>query len=130
MKRLVTGGPAGRWDRAGYLGCASHACGRGERGETFSGTIVFAAVPGTNSRTVIASVVVAQGRSAASAGSSRSCPPIPLVSAGTMTWQDIKARRAQCGLTAVQVAALATQRGVVYHAVPVSNDRAATAAAG
>ena len=30
---------------------------------------------------------------------------------GTMTWQDIKAHRAQCGLTAVQVAALATQRG-------------------
>ena len=30
---------------------------------------------------------------------------------GTMTWQDIKARRARCGLTAVQVAALATQRG-------------------
>ena len=28
-----------------------------------------------------------------------------------MTWQDIKAHRAQCGLTAVQVAALATQRG-------------------
>jgi hypothetical protein len=27
-----------------------------------------------------------------------------------MTWQDFKARRAQCGLTAVQVAALATQR--------------------
>ena len=30
---------------------------------------------------------------------------------GTMTWQDIKAHRARCGLTAVQVAALATQRG-------------------
>ncbi len=30
---------------------------------------------------------------------------------GTMTWQDIKAHRAQCGLTATQVAALATQRG-------------------
>lgn len=30
---------------------------------------------------------------------------------GTMTWQDIKARRAQGELTAVQVAALATQRG-------------------
>ena len=30
---------------------------------------------------------------------------------GTMTWQDVKAHRAQCGLTAVQVAALATQRG-------------------
>ena len=29
---------------------------------------------------------------------------------GTMTWQDIKAHRAQCGLTAVQIA-LATQRG-------------------
>jgi Sigma-70, region 4 len=30
---------------------------------------------------------------------------------GKMTWQDIKAHRARCGLTAVQVAALATQRG-------------------
>jgi hypothetical protein len=30
---------------------------------------------------------------------------------GTTTWQDIKAHRARCGLTAVQVAALATQRG-------------------
>jgi hypothetical protein len=30
---------------------------------------------------------------------------------GTMTWQDIKAHRAHCGLTAVQVAALAIQRG-------------------
>jgi Sigma-70, region 4 len=30
---------------------------------------------------------------------------------GTMTWQDIKAHRAQCGFTAVQVAALAIQRG-------------------
>ena len=30
---------------------------------------------------------------------------------GTMTWQDIKSHRAQCELTAVQVAALATQRG-------------------
>ena len=30
---------------------------------------------------------------------------------GTMTWQDIKAHRARCGLTAVQVAALGTQRG-------------------
>jgi hypothetical protein len=30
---------------------------------------------------------------------------------GTMTWPDIKAHRARCGLTAVQVAALATQRG-------------------
>lgn len=30
---------------------------------------------------------------------------------GTMTWQDIKAHRARCGLTAVQVAALAAQRG-------------------
>jgi hypothetical protein len=30
---------------------------------------------------------------------------------GTMTWQDIKAHRARCGLTAVQVAALATRRG-------------------
>jgi hypothetical protein len=29
--------------------------------ETFSGTIVFAAVPGTNARTVISSVVVATG---------------------------------------------------------------------
>jgi hypothetical protein len=29
---------------------------------------------------------------------------------GTMTWPDIKAHRARCGLTAVQVAALATQR--------------------
>ena len=46
---------------------------------------------------------------------------------GTMTWQDIKAHRARCGLTAVQVAALATQRGWYISAVPVSNDRAATA---
>ena len=30
---------------------------------------------------------------------------------GTMTWQDIKVHRTRCGLNAVQVAALATQRG-------------------
>ena len=30
---------------------------------------------------------------------------------GTMTWQDIKVHRTRCGLSAVQVAALATQRG-------------------
>jgi hypothetical protein len=47
--------------------------------EMFTGTIVFAPVPGTNARTVLGSVVRAKGCSAASAGSSRSCPPIPPV---------------------------------------------------
>jgi len=46
---------------------------------------------------------------------------------GTMTWQDIKAHRARCGLTAVQVAALGHPARVVCQPVPVSNDRAATA---
>jgi hypothetical protein len=39
--------------------------------ETLGGTIVFAAVPGTSSRTVLGSVVRARGCSRASAGSSR-----------------------------------------------------------
>jgi fructose-1-phosphate kinase PfkB-like protein len=54
--------------------------------DTLTGAIVFAAVPHTNTRTVVSSVVLAKGVSGASAGSS-SCPtcrPIRLGSAGTI----------------------------------------------
>jgi hypothetical protein len=40
---------------------ATPAAAAASGSETFSGTIVFSAVPGTNTRTVISSVVVAQG---------------------------------------------------------------------
>ena len=62
MKRLVKGallaaGTALAISAAPAMSAAAATSGT----ETLSGTIVFAAVPGTNTRTVIASVVVAQG---------------------------------------------------------------------
>ena len=62
MKRLVKGallvtGTALAISVAPAIPAVAAASGS----ETFSGTIVFAAVPGTNTRTVISSVVVAKG---------------------------------------------------------------------
>ena len=62
MKRLVKGallaaGTALAISAAPAMPAAAATSGT----ETLSGTIVFAAVPGTNSRTVISSVVVARG---------------------------------------------------------------------
>jgi hypothetical protein len=61
MKRLVKGallaGAALAISAAPAMPAAAAASGS----ETFSGTIVFAAVPGTNTRTVLSSVVLARG---------------------------------------------------------------------
>jgi len=62
MKRLVKGallvtGTALAISVAPAIPAVAAASGS----ETFSGTIVFAAVPGTNTRTVVSSVVVAKG---------------------------------------------------------------------
>jgi len=58
-------GNAGRRSRADYLPIsaapAMPATAATSGGETLNGTIVFAAEPGTNTRTVIGSVVVAKG---------------------------------------------------------------------
>ena len=61
MKRLVTGALLAAGTALAISAAPAMPAAAASGGETFSGTIVFAAVPCTNTRTVIASVVVAQG---------------------------------------------------------------------
>jgi hypothetical protein len=61
MKRLVKGALLAAGTALAISAAPAMPAAAASGSETFSGTIVFGAVPGTNTRTVISSVVVAKG---------------------------------------------------------------------